>query len=142
MIKTMLLKSLAVIVSVLTIVASVDWSINAHFCGDQLINLAFIGEAEGCGMDEARSTCEPNPLTESYKGICCSNRDIVFTPEDVLSQLTAKKGLKKNQNTVELFDHSLPLVGLLKTTKTLCWGNSSPPWFFKDLFILHKVFRL
>ena len=77
-IKNNLINTLSIALAVVTLLGSINWTVNVHYCGAELINYAFIGEAEGCGMEEFDNVCEAPQNADSYNKTCCSNNHRLF----------------------------------------------------------------
>lgn len=77
-------KVFSVLLACITLATSIGWSINVHYCGVELINYAFIGEAEGCGMEELEETCDFSDAESSVSKSCCFNKDLTFKSDNLV----------------------------------------------------------
>ena len=80
------------------IFTTMSFTVDMHFCGDTLVDVALFKEAKNCGMEMAMNT----PTSNEMKGMsCCHDEQIVSIGQDDLKpsfqvkggeRITAKKG--------------------------------------------------
>ena len=92
--KIILVRASALLLVLMVLVSSFKWSVNVHYCGSELINYAFLGEAEGCGMEEFDNVCEAPQNADSYNKTCCSNKDLVFKSDNQVRKFQPKNKTK------------------------------------------------
>lgn len=79
--KEVLQKISAVFLAIIVMLSTMSVTVDMHYCGDSLVDTAFITKADSCGMEAMTvnsSDCEilaPN---------CCTNAQIVFEGQDEL----------------------------------------------------------
>jgi len=137
--KISFLKTTALVLACLTLVVSFNWSVNAHYCGSDLINYAFIGEAEGCGMDEFDEVCESSADKNGVLDkTCCSNRDLVFDGVDQVRKISSN--ILANTNFI-LLSTSMEGKDLPNFNKEGIqeWPNP-PPIKAEDFQVLYQVY--
>ena len=60
--------------ALLVLLSTLSFTVDQHYCGDFLVDISFTGEADGCGMNMAKTTMNN----------CCSDEEISFEGQDEL----------------------------------------------------------
>lgn len=141
--KNYILKTLSGLLVALTVIASVKWNVNVHYCGSEVINYSIVGEAEGCGMVELDKNCTretQSPIGDSFNKTCCSNKDIVFKSDEQVRIFT------------ELADYQIDLkfesanTSITRSINDIDqqhhFANLPPPGPQRDYQILYQVFLI
>lgn len=131
MIKTILHKVFSISLALLVLFSTVSFTIEKHFCGDVLVDVAMFSEAETCGMEAMEMLQNKS---------CCKDEVDVVKGQDEL-KLSSFEGLDLEQqqfllafistyvNRFEaLSQHSVP------------HKNYSPPNLVADIQVLDQVF--
>lgn len=128
-------KTFAVLLSLVILLSSLNFSLSAHYCGQTIVDVALFGEAEACPM-----TAEMNCDTDEKP--CCSNRNIIIEGEDYL----ASKSFKKQEvEKVELLLAKLqfPIELLLEEQEANFFlEHYTPPLIEQDITLAVQSFLL
>ncbi|WP_242135115.1 HYC_CC_PP family protein [Aestuariivivens marinum] len=79
--KQLLHKVISVFMAFLVFFSTMSFTVNMHYCGDVLVEMAIFKKAKGCGMEMQ------NPSTDSCsvsKKNCCSDEQSVVNGQDEL----------------------------------------------------------
>ncbi|MAD97891.1 MAG: hypothetical protein CMB99_11250 [Flavobacteriaceae bacterium] len=68
-------KIVSVVLAFFVVFSTLSFTIDKHYCGDFLVDIAVFGEADDCGMQMAKS---------SKKKSCCKDEKITFEGQDLL----------------------------------------------------------
>lgn len=148
-------KALALFMAFLMFSSSIGFSMDMHYCGDELKSFSFFGEAEACEMMHPKQekkcnhsccksskkeikSCHNSGIT---KGNCCHNERFVIDNGGELE--IAHFSLEQFQQVLVAVIVFFPNVKLFKTTsKQVNYTCYNPPPLLKDIPILHQVFRI
>lgn len=146
---------LAMFMAFLMFSSSIGFSMDIHFCGDELKSFSFFGEAEACEMmqlkklEESNHSCCETPKKEikdchnreTAKGNCCHNESLVIDNGGELE--TSDFSLEQFQQVLVAVIILFPNVDIFKTSsKHVNYAYHNPPPIIKDISILHQVFRI
>jgi hypothetical protein len=127
-----------VILSLLILWSAVGFSVNAHFCGSQIVGLALFGEAEVCQMKlDSIDSCE------NEEPSCCKNEQIIVEGQEHISSKQQTKVSFENLEfkTIAVFYSSI--VTLFQTEAVLVYSDKyTPPEIEKEITILVQFFLL
>lgn len=148
-------RPIALLMAFLMFSSSIGFSMDFHFCGNELKTFSFFGDADVCekmlvkqenesthacckAKEKATKSCHNNKLS---KGDCCHNESIVFT---------ISGEFESSDTPLELVQHSIVAVPVLFPNLDLFKTSSNqidcafyhPPPLTKDISILHQVFRI
>ncbi|MBD80676.1 MAG: hypothetical protein CL840_17310 [Crocinitomicaceae bacterium] len=133
------LKFISVTLAVLTLMVSFNWSVNAHYCGNELINFSFFGEAEGCGMEEFDEICSSDSEDgETFHKTCCLNKDLVFDAVDQVRKINSLTA-SNIEYYCRIITSELASWVITFERKTSGFPNA-PPLADKSVQILYQVF--
>ena len=74
-------KILAAVLSVVVLISTTSFTVNMHYCGTKLVDVAINHEANACQMEMPRSTDGTCSITK--KG-CCENKQLSVEAQDEL----------------------------------------------------------
>lgn len=131
MIKTILHKVFSISLALLVLFSTVSFTIEKHFCGDVLVDVAMFSEAETCGMEAMEMF--------QNKSCCKDEVDVVKGQDELKLSSFEDLDLERQQflsafistyvNRFEsLSQHSVP------------HKNYSPPNLVADIQVLDQVF--
>jgi len=148
-------RALAMFMAFLMFSSSIGFSMDIHYCGDELKSFSFFGEAEVCEMMQPKKVKESNHSCceapkkevkschnrETIKGNCCHNESLVIDNGGELE--TSDFSLEQFQQVLVAVIVLFPNVNLFKTaSKQVNYAYYNPPPIIKDISILHQVFRI
>lgn len=128
-------KTFSVLLSLIILFSSLNFSLSAHYCGQTIIDVALFGEAEACPM-----AVEMNCDTDEKP--CCADRDIIIEGEDYLS---SKRFEKQEVEKVEILLAELqyPIDLLLEEKQTSFFSQHyTPPLIEQDITLAVQSFLL
>ena len=128
-------KSFSVLLALFVLLSSLSFSMNAHYCGQQLVDIALFGDAEACSMALEKG-CEFEKMP------CCSDRNIIIDNEDYLSTKDLSKQ-EFNKKKVLIISLNYPIESLVsKEIYVETIENYVPPLIEKEIPILLQSFLL
>ena len=120
--------------------STMSFTIDMHYCGDNLVDYSFFKEAKSCGMEKAQlaSSCE-NP--EMKKKSCCSDEQMVLEGQDDLKNNFSTLTFEQ-QVFVASFIYSY--INLFEGTasKEVPFVDYSPQFVKRDVQVLHQTFLI
>ncbi|MBT2159812.1 HYC_CC_PP family protein [Zobellia barbeyronii] len=136
--KDVLHRIVSLVMAVLLLTTTTSWKVEKHYCMGHLVDVAFFGEAQDCGMsmtldEEIESTVE--------KMSCCN------------SEVIAKKGQEDVKPSTNDFDldqeiffaaYVYSFIGLFEPVvqKNSDYTHYLPPKIVKDIQLLDAVFLI
>mgnify|MGYP000530716773 CR=1 FL=1 len=148
-------KPISLMMILLMFFSSIGFSVDIHFCGDELQSYSFFGKAEACEMmkekriEQLYHSCCENPKKkvnnrenkEKAKGNCCHNESLVIdncggfeSPEFSLEQFQQVVFVEI------LLDPNFSLFPISKKQNNFAFYI--PPPIIKDIPVLHQVFLI
>jgi hypothetical protein len=115
-------KVLHIAIAVLILISSTGFTINMHYCHDQLIDMAFLTSADSCCDTEEDG---PDQSQDSCPG--CQEESIVVEPGDDYEVSTNTVNFENSHNT-KLFLTSLILNNYQGSDEA---ANNEVPWYKK-----------
>jgi hypothetical protein len=137
MIKQVLHKTSSILLALLVLFSTVSFTIEKHFCGDTLIDVAVFSEAQKCAMEAFEM--EQALITKKN---CC---------KDELESIKGQDELKMSKFEDLQFDQQVFLESFVYSYVNLFEGlsqqiiphkNYSPPNLVQDIHILDQVFLI
>ena len=119
--------------------STMSFTINKHYCGDELVSSTLFLKGESCGMDMQKSSEEDDCSIK--KDNCCT---------DVIICVEGQKELKLNYYDLR-FEQQVFVAAFMLSYMNLFEGlpnnivpfkNYSPPMLIKNIQILDEVFLI
>ena len=135
--KESLHKISSIFVAFLVLFSTLSFTVDRHYCGERLVDVAVFSEASGCKMEieEGKS----DVLSFSKKS-CCKNETSMVEGNSIDQQ--ALQNLKLQQiNFVTAFVVSYNNL-FVDTTQTSSLYLYKPPIIHKDITLLFENFRI
>lgn len=128
-------KTFSVLLSLIILFSSLNFSLSAHYCGQTIVDVALFGEAEACPMaDEMNNDSEEEP--------CCSDGQIIIEGEDYLSSKSFEKQEVEKIDML-LAELQFPLQLLLEDEQTYSFiVHYTPPLIERDITVVVQSFLL
>jgi len=123
--------------ALVVLVSTLSFSVQQHFCGDNLVDTAIFTEIEKCCSDSKVSE-----LSKQEKKSCCEDKQEIVEGIDVLKLDIS------NENSAESEFQLLPILNVYKDldvfsvsheTDSFCY---SPPDLILNLTVYHQVFLI
>ena len=127
------------IMALFVLFSTFSFTVEKHFCGEFLVDIAYFGHAENCSGELTIDNCEAGPVNKMKD--CC---------KDEVQKFEGQDDLKLSFNDFDL-DQQLILVAFSASFTIVFEGSTSgivsneyypPPLLIKDRVILHEVFLI
>ena len=119
--------------SLLVLFSTVSFTIEKHYCGDFLMDVSFLGDADDCGMDMEK-------VAAAKKKGCCKDEVHQIEGQDELQHFSFEDFNLEKQQFVVAFVHSYQALFVKKCTKKDFYKDFSPPDIPKDYQSLFQVY--
>ncbi|WP_418638324.1 HYC_CC_PP family protein [Winogradskyella sp.] len=130
-------KAFSIALSVLVLFSTLSLTIDKHFCGDVLVDVAIFSESEKCGMDISKKEA-----TDMVKKSCCKNEiDVIEGISDLTFNSFEDLDVIKQQ---VLIAYSYSYINLFEGLPNLVIPHSNylPPTLVKDIQLLDEVYLI
>ena len=135
--KESLRKISSILVAFLVLFSTLSFTVDRHYCGERLVDVAIFSEANGCGMEIEK---EINDELSFSKKSCCKNETSIIEGKSIDQQ--ALQNLELQQiNFVTAFVVSYNNL-FVNTTEVSTLYLYKPPIIHKDITILFENFRI
>ena len=121
--------------SLLVLFSTVSFTVEKHYCGDFLMDVSFLGDADDCGMDMEK-------VVSAKKKGCCKDEVHQIEGQDELQQFSFEDFDLEKQQFVVAFVHTYQALFIEKSTKKDFYKDFSPPDFPKDYQSLFQVYTI
>ena len=134
--KNFLHRSTALLLAFLVVFSTLSFTIEKHFCGDNLIDVSLFANAKTCGMETSLDSC----VTQTIKKSCCKNVIKLVKGQDDLKVNTSDD--LKFQEKFFLHDYFFTYVSLYESLPKKIIPNKdySPPNLVHDIHVLDEVY--
>jgi len=120
------------------IFTTMSFTVDIHYCGDTLIDIAVFQEAKDCGMQMVMSTATSNEM----KGMsCCHDEQIVSIGQDDLKPSFQKMDLEQQEFVVAFYRSYIQLFEYSET-HTVPFDGYPPPDIVTDFVMLNEQFLI
>ena len=122
----MIRKVLHIVIAVFILISSTGFTINMHYCHDQLIDMAFLTPANSCCDVNEENTSQ---VQDSCPG--CQDESIVVEPGDDYEVSSIAFNFENTHTTTLFLTSVLPnyFQGIDESTKNeVPWYKKSPPY--------------
>ncbi|MGB5693199.1 MAG: hypothetical protein WBM43_11390 [Flavobacteriaceae bacterium] len=125
--------------ALLVLFSSMSFTVDMHFCGDNLVDLSLI-KADKCAMSVLSESSEMDLMMTSEMG-CCTDLQVILEGQDELKISFDKLSLKQQ---VFLASYFQSYVQLLNTTSgtIVPFDGYPPPLIVRDIYILHETYLI
>ena len=128
----------AFILSCIVLFSSMSFAIDEHFCGDQVMDVSYFGNADDCGMEEVDTNSN---ITILKANNCCKDEITHFES----SLYSSEKPISiHNLASQYLFSNTHFNNGFnrIKTLRIQYYKDFSPPDIRQDFQVLHQTFLI
>jgi hypothetical protein len=126
----------SVFLAFLVLFSTMSFTIDMHYCGDTLVDLAVFNHAKTCGMEVEQSSSMDNSI---IKKDCCNDEQITFNGQDEITisldnltfdqHLFVASFIYSYINLFEAFDKEI-----------IPFKDYTPPLVDKDIQVLYQTF--
>lgn len=117
--------------------STMSFTVNMHYCGDNLVDMKIYQEAEGCGMEIPMTNSTSK--TELSKTPCCKNEQLFIQGQDELQTPLDSLSFSMEYFVVVTF-YSYKILFESFPKKTIPFKEYSPPNLVADIQVLDQVF--
>ena len=129
---------MAITMACVVIFTTMSFTVDMHFCGDTLVDVALFKEAKNCGMEMAMNT----PTSTEMKGMsCCHDEQIVSIGQDDLKPSFQQMDVEQQNFVLAFYDSYLQLFSPLDI-REIPFKGYPPPEIVTDIVILHEQFLI
>ena len=127
-------KIFAVALSALVLLSTFSYTVEKHYCGNTLVDVAVFSEVKGCGMEVKNTSKQMKP--------CCKDVVDVIEGQDELKTVTFDDIEFSNQLFISTYIYSL--VSLFESLPKRIIPNKdySPPNIVYDIQLLDEIFLI
>ena len=117
---------------------TMSFTVDMHYCGDVLVDMAVFKEVKSCGMSMAM---ENNSSSEMKKMGCCHDEQIIIEGQDELKTSFHKLDLKQQEFIVAFYETYIQLFAYSRAPKAH-YDAYPPPDIVTDFITLHEQFLI
>ena len=139
--KALFHKIIAIILSCIVLFTTMSFTVDMHFCGDTLIDIAVFKEAKSCGMDMAMMATENSSSPEMKGKSCCHDEQIIVEGQDELNSSMQKIDVEQQDIVIAFFTSYVIVFTSLEVT-SIPFDGYPPPDIVTDIIILHEQFLI
>ncbi len=138
--KQVLHKILSISMAVVVIFTTMSFTVDMHYCGNNLVDFSLFNKANGCGLVKKQSikSCD-NP--EITKKSCCSNKQVIKEGMDNLKISFDTFSLKQQKLLVAFLYSYINLFEGVKSEEAP-FENYHRPFVIRDVQVLHQTFLI
>ena len=133
--KTNFHKTLSLTLALLVFMSTFSFTVDKHFCGSMLVDMAVFSQAKTCGMEMNADS------SSSSEDSCCTNEKTEVEGQDELK--ISFQSLELDQQLfLTTFTHSYLILFEGTAVKHVPFNHYSPPILVSDIQILDQVFLI
>ena len=129
----------SVVLSALVLFSTLSFTIDMHYCGSRLVDVALFKEAKSCGMEQMQMLTSCGDMIK--KKSCCKDKQVIIDGQDDLKDTLTQLSLEQQVFVTSFVYTYLNIVPDVNTSITSFIGHS-PPIPDKDLQILYETFLI
>jgi len=123
--------------AIVVLFSTMSFTIDMHYCGDTLVDMAFLKEVKTCGMEMQQAASSPE-CSITKKG-CCSDEQFTIEGQDEL-KISFDKLTLDQQLFVASFVYSY-IIGFEELEeKPNSYNNYPPPLIVRNIQKLDEVY--
>lgn len=136
--KEIVKKISAFTLSLIVLLSSMSFTIEKHFCGGELMDISYFGEADGCDMDDLSTVSSYEVVKEN--SCCVDETQIVESTTFDKERIT--KVTQKNIEFVAFFAYSYINIFNEVLLEEEPYKEFSPPDIIQDIQVFHQSFLI
>ncbi|PKQ45460.1 HYC_CC_PP family protein [Confluentibacter flavum] len=131
-------KIVSMLMAFVVLFSTLSFTLNMHYCGDTLVETAFLHKAKGCGMELQNPSTEGCVITKLN---CCNDKQLLIDGQDELQLKIDKISLEK-QVFITSFVHTYINLfeGLDNNAPT--FKEYKPPLVTKQLYKIDETYLI
>ena len=124
----------SLLLALLVLFSTFSFKVEKHFCGDFLIDISFIGDADDCGMHKEKESAK--------KKNCCKDEVHYIEGQDELKQTSVDEFNFSKQQFLFAFYFSHSDLFLENKSNRIYFKDSPPPDIPIDYQVLYQSFLI
>ena len=136
--KSFLHRCTSLLLAILVVFSTLSFTIEKHYCGDNLIDTSFFANAKTCGMEMAPDSCD----TKTVKKSCCKDEIKLVKGQDELKVNTFDDLKFHQQFFLQALDYSYVSLYESLPKKIIPNKDYSPPNLVLDIHVLDEVYLI
>ncbi len=132
-------KILAVIMTFVVLFSTMSFTINDHYCGDELVSSSLFLKADNCGMEMQKTSNDED--CNIQKENCCSDVVLLVEGQNELKLNYSDKNIEQQIFVVAFMLSTIDLFEGLETN-IVPFKYYSPPLLVKNIQILDEVYLI
>ena len=133
--KKSLFKIASISLAFLVLFSTLSFTVEKHYCGDFLVDIAYMGHADGCGM-------EMGTPSKTTKKNCCKNEIHEIEGQDELQQSVDDAAVLKGQSDFISSSNTSNDLFQEIPTKEFNFIDFSPPDISLNYQVLYQSFLI
>ena len=133
--KRVLFKISTTIMAIVVVLSTMSFTIEKHFCGDFLIDISFVGQANKCSVNS-------NATAIVKKKSCCKDEIHQIEGQDKLHTDTSNKLTFDQQKIITAFVFSFQVFFEELELEKEFYKNFPPPELNRNIQILYQTFLI
>lgn len=133
----MLRHIVSVAMALLVLFSTMSFTVDMHFCGDHLVDLAFFDDAKTCGMDTANSLEADTMMAMEMD--CCTDLEFVLEGQEDLN-ISLDNFSFEHQNFITAFTYTYLNLFEDVSENSIPFRDYSPPPLIRDIVVLDQTF--
>ncbi len=130
----------SIVLAFLLILSTISFSVEQHFCCDELVDISFFGKAETCNDKAVNSLMPCDNFSLSKKG-CCSTEIKNIAGQSEL-QLNVLGKLQLSTSFISVSNHLLNITFKQLERNIIPHKNYIPPNLVTNFKVLYEVFLI
>ncbi len=129
----------SILMAFVVLFSTMSFTINMHYCGTTLVNVALYKEAKSCAMEMGQQA--PFSSQEMNKKSCCTDKQLHFEGQDELKTSFDKLTFDQQIYIASFF---YTYVNLFKSLEenSIPFKEYPPPLLVKDIHLLNETFLI
>ncbi len=129
----------AVLMALIVMASTMSFTLDMHYCGNTLVDVALFKEAKTCGMEQQMS--DSIACSILAKKSCCTDKQLTFEGQDELQNSLDKITLEQ-QVFVAIFYYSYINLFEGLENNVIPFKEYPPPLLVKDIYVLNETFLI
>ncbi|WP_244462116.1 HYC_CC_PP family protein [Wocania ichthyoenteri] len=136
--KQVIHKTMSLLMAFVVLFSTMSFTINMHYCGDNLVETAIFHKAKGCGMEMEKPPTESCSITKKN---CCDDKQLVIEGQDELKLQFDKLTFEQQQFVASFVYTYINLFeGLDKNVSS--YEEYKPPLVVKQIFKIDETYLI
>ena len=136
--KQVIHKIMSLLMAFVVLFSTMSFTINMHYCGDNLVETTIFHKAKGCGMEMEKPSTEGCSITKKN---CCDDKQLVIEGQDELKLQFDKLTFEQQQFVASFVYTYIDLFeGLDKNEYS--YEEYKPPLVVRQIFKIDETYLI